>query len=221
MAIKLHRQGDQCEERQAERQQHRADHDVDESFQEERRAGNVPRGVFDDGQIRDVIELDGCAEHAADRWHQTEFDLRTPAQHEQFLDRLLLYVRRRNDDAIERQEPVGALVHRVQLERVALRDDLDVDVREELELAADFRHRLSSADQRGSLRRSDPPPEPPSGDAEREYRNRGERGEDHSITKLQPRLVCDTRRSARPAVISIAQVKSFGSSSIVRCRSDR
>ena len=60
---------------------------------------------------------------------------------DQLRDQALVERRRRNDDAIERQEPVGALVHRVQLERVALRDDLDVDVREELELAPTFRHR--------------------------------------------------------------------------------
>ncbi len=121
--------------------------------------GIVPGVVLDDRQIGDVAELNRRAEHAARRRDDAQLDLPAAADRDELRDQRLVDRRRRDDDAVDAVEAVGRVAQVVDRELVALGDDADVDVGEELDLSPGGERQRPVADDQRALRRRDLPPD--------------------------------------------------------------
>ena len=149
---------DHREERQCQDEHRSGDQDVQDTLEQEGRAGDVPGVVLDHRQVGDVVELHRGAKDAARRGHDAELDVLAPAGRDELGDQRLVDRVERDDHAVGRPEPPTTVVER-RADRRILVDDHRVDVGEELELAADgLREPIASHDEHAFARR-DPPPQ--------------------------------------------------------------
>jgi hypothetical protein len=147
------RDRDDEEDRQEEEQRDRADDEVEHPLQKERRARDVPGRVLDDGEVGDVVQAHGGAEHPARGRDDAQLDALVAAELEQVGEQRLVDRLRGDDDPVDVEA-------RDRIDLLHLVDHLHVDVGEELELAPGRVGERADPDDQRPLAWNEPPPQP-------------------------------------------------------------
>ena len=164
---RLHGEREREEERRQHDEQEHGERQVHRALEHERRTWDVPRSVDDHGQVGDVAELDGGAEHPAHWRDDGELEMRAAADEDELLEDVALERLGGDQHAIDLVEPRLRLPQVRGREVGTLGDDRQVDVREQLELAASRVRDRARADEQRSLGGRRPAPRPASRPAQR------------------------------------------------------
>jgi hypothetical protein len=184
-AVELDRNGDDGEERDEDEERNGAEGGVEQALEQDGRRRQIGGPVLEEGQLREVSQLDRRSEDLAAGRDDGELNLLLAGKLDDLLDLGLHQRRRREHEPIDARDP--AVIRRLlQIERLALLCDRHMEVGEELELAPDRVSDVSRGDDPDAQGRRHRAPEQTRADAgEADAGSRQEAGE-HRARRLRP-----------------------------------